>query len=94
MSRLDDLRDLTTLLDEPGLGEMERDAFAGMQEHLNEEGCERLELSKKRRAWVDNALERFGLDDPVDNSGVPVGKPVRAYEALVAQRPLKPPGRC
>lgn len=47
----------------------------------------------KQRAWVENALTRYGLDDPTDNSAVPVGKPVPAYETLIASRPLKPPGR-
>jgi hypothetical protein len=81
---------LRELADSPKLGDEEREAFADMLERG-------WQLSRKQREWAESAAQRVGVAIPAVNmfsAGlVPRGRPVPEYDAIVASRPLKPPGR-
>jgi len=77
------------------LGDREKVAFPDMLERMEAGRLQR--FSKTQKEWIEGAYVRMELEaDEVENlfstGRVPVGAPV-AMAPVLANRPLKPPGR-
>ena len=85
-----DIELLTLLIADTDLPEYERSAFADMRVQITDTvGEPDARLSKKQRAWAEEAARRVV---PLRAEDVPRGKEVETPEVL-RNLPTKPPGR-